>query len=44
MHWIASTYGWELATILDLPRSERRAYVALIEGDANRIDQRTRAL
>lgn len=44
VHRIASTYGWELATILDLPRSERRAYVALIEGDANRIDQRTRAL
>ncbi len=44
VHRIASAYGWDLATILDLPRRDRRAYVALIEGDASRMDQRMVAL
>lgn len=44
VHTIAATYGWELATILDLPRSERRAYVELIVGDAFRREQRVHAL
>jgi hypothetical protein len=33
VHRIASAYGWELDRILDLPRSERRAFVDLIESE-----------
>jgi hypothetical protein len=33
VHRLARAYGWTLADILNLPRSRRRAYVALVEGE-----------
>jgi hypothetical protein len=36
IHRLATTYGWTLSEILNLPRSHRKAYVKLIEDDASR--------
>jgi hypothetical protein len=33
VHRVASAYGWTYETILALPRTDRRAFVRLIEGD-----------
>jgi hypothetical protein len=33
-HLLATTYGWSLQEILGLPRSQRRAFVELIQSDA----------
>jgi hypothetical protein len=33
IHLLASTYGWSLSEILDLPRSQRRSLVALVEAE-----------
>ncbi len=41
VHRIAVAYGWHLGEILDLPRSQRRLYVGLIEAD--RVARRPRA-
>lgn len=41
VHRIAVAYGWTLTEILELPRNQRRLYVALIE--AERTTRRTRA-
>ena len=44
VHRIARAYGWALAAILELPRSSRRAFVALIEREGSRMNQRSYAL
>jgi hypothetical protein len=36
VHRLATAYGWPLGEILNLSRSQRRAYVKLIEDEANR--------
>ena len=33
IHRLAETYGWSLSEILSLPRTQRRALVALIEAE-----------
>lgn len=37
IHRLAAAYHWSQDAILRLPRSERRAYVALIEGERGRL-------
>lgn len=36
VHLLASAYGWHLAEILSLPRSDRRRYAALVDADRAR--------
>lgn len=42
IHQLARAYGWSLHEILELPRSERRTYVALVEREAAQGRSRTR--
>jgi hypothetical protein len=35
IHRLATAYGWSREEILSIPRSQRRAYIALIEADAS---------
>ena len=42
IHYLACTYGWSLTEILDLPRDERRDFVALVAAERAARRERSR--